>query len=635
MRALNEENLVSEHVNIYLKSSKIHYKGYKNHLHTLEPTGIRILRTTIIHGLICEVTVDLYIHNGKEIKFSRRVLPNAFSYIAAEEGDHIFLDITQTVPPEEDPVVSYEFIFRLYKDSYEIMPILDIRHNKKVSQHAIQDEGLFKDEIFKDTQKEKGMIMISENIRMYITKCKNIPRNLNPKEILNFYESVIKYFNEFAGFDENSKIKQFEPRKQSMFLTDIVNQANFIEVNSQRISVKPELIFFLFTDFLGIVNTVSNLFDPWWNLNNEWTFMCNKYFIEKTLSFNALWEDSREDFESFKVRDLYKNYFTLKDCKTDTINLPAYLKMYFLITLEELFGAGFAGKTEILFRKNLKKEYEDFLEGIEYIIFAISKNYSVNILPYAKMYGLFIYDQILINKIVDNSNEMFFYIPNNENFKIYKNNSIPVTLKTIYVDEGSLVGMCSPNSKININLNNQKFYETYTNSEGKFQFKFPISLRSSDFICVTSKEMYKIESSTITITPASRLEDNIIKFLGGGDYEIARIMFDTSKKILKVISTGIQANIAFSNEEYFSFVLLDSKGNIKAQSEVLGKDNANEFSMLLNDIEFEYLDEILLTYEEKGRVLISNINNQSLYNPKYNSNEFYLINKEELTVIED
>ena len=127
-------------------------------------------------------------------------------------------------------------------------------------------------------------------------------------------------------------------------------------------------------------------------------------------------------------------------------------------------------------------------------------------------------------------------------------------------------------------------------------------------------ESYKIidnelSPNTIDILP------NVITFKGNNDREITIIRFNKDKASLIVDSSGLEANLDFSTEVYLSLEITDAFNISKIKNEVMGNQDADDFKTALTDYEFVYGDILTLSYKENNKVIITNYEGTSNYNP--------------------
>ncbi|MPQ44484.1 putative mucin/carbohydrate-binding domain-containing protein [Clostridium tarantellae] len=133
------------------------------------------------------------------------------------------------------------------------------------------------------------------------------------------------------------------------------------------------------------------------------------------------------------------------------------------------------------------------------------------------------------------------------------------------------------------------------------------------------------------------LESNIFKFFGLCGNLIATLEFDTNYNTLLCKSTSELANI-YLNTMYFSVVLYDRDGKMKAKGFVMGTENANKFSRDLDGESFNYGDYLRISHLEKedglkiqGAVIDAPSNLASSFKNIDLSKVFFQINSEGIT----
>ncbi|MPQ43130.1 endo-alpha-N-acetylgalactosaminidase family protein [Clostridium tarantellae] len=148
---------------------------------------------------------------------------------------------------------------------------------------------------------------------------------------------------------------------------------------------------------------------------------------------------------------------------------------------------------------------------------------------------------------------------------------------------------------------------TSTNSAGIYTFinvpagNYLVKSNQSELVTVADND---IPTTSITSTKNS-LENNKFTFQGYNWLSINTIEFDIINKKLIVKSTGTQANEYVDNKLYFSLLLYDGNGNLKASASLTGDDNGNNFASILNGVSFEYGYYFKIYHMEPWRVLIS------------------------------
>ena len=611
------QNVSIESINIYKNTSiPRDKKGCYQFLHTLEPTGIQFTNSTKINitveGEDISGFADIYIHNTDNIKKLQAIRVAVKRTVNISVLGELFIDIDQVkYLPNNDIKFNFTINLEMDSNSYIINPIFDIRANK-ISQNVINDEVAFKQKVHSFENKEYGMIMISNNVRIYMPKSKYIPMYFSPIELLELYEKVIASYNNLAGFDIKSKNKLFQPRKQFVLISARNNHLEFASAGSTMMDTAPETSKFYFTDGWGLFHEFAHLFEGWWSIAEVWTNMYSKYISERTSDgfvwlWQSIWDIDRKNFEKNNIKILYEKY--LINQEFSSVKLGTKIGLYFLLTLEELLGADFTTKTEKYARENPP------LKGrIEYILYSIAKNYNVNIIPYAEIYNQYIENQNLTDEIIDLSKSSPIFIPKNSAFDSHRYISTPVTIKRIYVKNKFINGISNVNSIIKIKIKNN-IYNIRTDKNGKFKFTIPtnLNINLNDSIFITSKELGKSESIPKMFYLSNGLSDNTITFMGINNIIVAKINFDIQNKQFLITSTGKKPNIAIKNIAYFTLILTNSTGDIKFRATIKSDESADNFKAAVELQNFEYNDVLELISITVKNISITNYNNQKLY----------------------
>ena len=611
-----EENISLEKINIYKNTSiPRDKKGCYQFLHVLEPLGIEFVKTTTVTITVTGDNIvgfaTLYIHNVDDVKKIQVIRVGTARKVKISVLGELFLDINEVVyKPNNDVKFNFTVNLEMSSDSYIMNPILDIRTNK-ISDKVIEDERLFKNKVKSFENNEHGMLMISENIRVYMPKSKYIPDYFSPVKLLEFYEKIIASCNYLAGFNSKSSKKILQPRKQFVLISARTNHTSYASAGSTMMDTNPTTSKFYFNYGWGVLHEFGHLFEGNWSIAEIWTNMYSKYMAERTSEgFTWLWYDGvwqiidRERFEKGYIENLYKKY--LMDKKVSNTKLTSKIGLYFFISLEELLGADFTTKTETYAREN-----SHLNSKLEYILYSIAKNYKINVIPYAELYEQQIDNQNLIDDIIDDSNSSPIYVPKNKLFNPYRYVSTPVTIKRIYVKNKMINGISNINSTIKVEVKNN-IYTTETDNNGKFTFSIPIDLDLNDDINITSTEIGKSESMSKTFYLSNGLSDNTLTIMGLNKVVVAKINFNIRTKKFLITSTGKTPNSAVKNKEYFVMVLTNSNGEIKFRAAIKSDQSADNLKNSVEPLSFEYND-ILDLISPVTTISITNCKGKKLY----------------------
>ena len=611
------QNSIIESITIYKNTSRPRAKKECiYYLHVLEPTGIEVTKNTIVKISFKEKNIngaiDLYLHNTDNIKRLTRIDVAIGKSVTIPEAGELFFQINAVKSSTLE--IDEKFDFTIYLEfndssSYLINPIFDIRQNK-ISKHNILDHEIFKQQVLNDENKEHGMVMISDNSRVYMPKSKYIPQDFNPIQTLNLYEDIITSYNKLAGFNKDDLNFLFRPREQFV----LISAVNSPQTLSTMLTTLPQTSYLYFNDYWDIFFQFAELFEQNWSLLEIWTNMYAIYMGNNTVGIDWLWETTREDFENKNIEPLYDKYL-IKNMQGQ-INLDVKQEVYMLFSMLESLGADFITKLEKYSREN-----KAYLYGIEYILYYVAKIFGVNAIPYSEIYGQRMLDKSLVSNIVDMSNTSLLYVPFNSTFNKYKDISSPVTTKLVYIDDPVVVGLANPYARITIKIGDKKDI-ALADFTGQFRYRMLYPIAINDSITITSREPHKNESIPKTTNIVTRLANNSINFIGLNGYAIAKLMFDTVKKELIVVSTGKKFNISGTSDIYFTLILKDKTGRIKAQAIIKENEDAKSFEDALNEKSFEYLDNITLSYKNEGFIFVSKYEGKIIYNPKGQSERF-------------
>ena len=617
INGIQEQVTSVEAITIYKNTSRPrNKKGCIYYLHVLEPTGIEVIKRAKINISVKDKDIvggiDLYLHNTENIRRLTRIDVNIGKTVTIQRPGEIFfyVDAVKSSVLEQDEKFNFT-IYLEFEDSssYVINPIFDFRENK-ISKHAILNVEDFKQKVLDQKNKEYGMVMISENSRMYMPKSKYIPKDFDPIKALNLYEATINDYNNLAGFNTESEEFLLRPREQFV----LISAKNSTEVGSSMINSLPEASYIYFKDYWDIFFQFANLFEQNWSMLEIWSNMYTIYMGNRTVGIDWLWETTRENFENENIEALYKEY--LIENKQGLINLNAKQEIYMLIAILESIGADFITSLE-----KYSKQNKTYLTGIEYILYYTAKIFGLNVIPYSEIYGQSMLDKSLVSNIVDMSNSTLLYIPFNNEFIKYKEVSTPVTTKLVYIDDPVIFGLANPYATIKIKVG-QKEDRAVADFMGKFRYRIYDSIKINDVVTIISKEPSKKESIPKEVNIVTRLANNSINFIGINGYLIAKIMFDTVKKELIVMSTGQKYNLSGTSDVCFTVILKDKIGRTKLEAYIKENENAENFKAVLDGKSFEYMDNITLGYKNAGFIFISKYEGKIIYTPKGESEKF-------------
>ena len=179
---------------------------------------------------------------------------------------------------------------------------------------------------------------------------------------------------------------------------------------------------------------------------------------------------------------------------------------------------------------------------------------------------------------------------------------------------------------VNGNQNANHFMNTLNNVRFEDEDLINLSYRERNKVIVSNYEeqnqynpKYFSESYRITLEGLEpnnpSILNNVITFKGKNNIEVAIVRFNTDNRTLIVGSSGLQSNIDFLNNIYFSFQIKDAFNTEKIKSTVLGNEDADNFIVNLNDFNFNFGDILTLEYKENSRVNITNYEGKENYNP--------------------
>ena len=487
---LKDLNKGIEKVKIYRQSSNMRKrKRCFQFLHYLEPLGIEILKETDIDIIILAKDIKgsarLFIHDVENLKLLSYIQVGIKTTINTKKlkGELFFSIQTLEYELGDNKPFDVEIVFEIDKTSYINNPIYDIR-KEKISDNVINDEDLFVEKVLNGSNREHGMLMISDNVRVYMPLSKYIPKDLKPSTSLGLYEKIVKTYNELCGFDKNDEREIFKPREGFI----LISARRDAGIGSIMIDTLPENSALYFKDYWMIFFNFAHMFEAYWSVINVWTSMYSKYMANRTIGFTWLWGNDRSEYEKEYILCCYQNYFDKYINEEKPLDIKKGLYMF--IALEEVLGCDFLSKLDIYCRENnLPKN----IKGMEYILLVIAKIYGINVIPYAEIYGTYIKDLSIVYEIIDNSTSTLIYIPKNCYFEKYEKASMPVTVKGVYFSSQVIEGISNKGSSIKFIIKNNTYYRKADN-DGKFKFKIPMSLELNEKIIITSTEIGKIES---------------------------------------------------------------------------------------------------------------------------------------------
>lgn len=571
-------------------------KKFNINFHTSEPLGIEVLDATTVEVLITgdiKGSAQLALHDTNNLSNIKEIPVGQKVQVAMPRKGQLFLDVNniQSTLGGDTPY-AFDVEIILEEESYIQTPTFDVRDNK-LSENVILDPQTFVSEVKKAGNEDNGMLMISDNVRLYFPQSRYVPETFDPVHVLQLHEDTIEEDNRFAGLDANDPNPIHHPRKNFVLVSARNNQVGYMSAGGQMLDTHPKDTKEYFVPGWGMYHEYGHLYEQKWSFIEIWNNMFSKNMTEQTIGFTWLWQDDRAKFEAETIKPFYDRYVAGEVVEKEFGFRDG---LYFFTTLEEHYGKDFVATIERHWREN-----DDMPLRADYVAYAMAASYDVNVIPYLGLYGLKINDPDVYNYVIDNSKESLIIVPEHPAFRGYEKLSVPATVKGIY--EGTdvvLTGIANKNSKIAVQVDEEAYY-TKADKEGKFELTIPGEITINTSITMTTKDPGKDMTAPTTIEVKTTLSDSKFHLQGYGDGVKLILGFNPAKKVLDVTSSGDEIHYYFENQEYFAVEFYSADGTLRANAHAVGKGNANAIEEALNGEAFEYGDYIKIRHREPGR----------------------------------
>ncbi|MPQ42622.1 putative mucin/carbohydrate-binding domain-containing protein [Clostridium tarantellae] len=596
-----------EEVNIYRKTSLapdsfVERKKFNLTLHSLEPLGIEVMHNTTVEIMVLGDNLKgyaaLYVHNVDNVFMVLNNIPlNESTTVTVKDKGELFLEV-RNIKYTLGEDVPFSFKVRVSvsdKSKYVITPTLDVRESK-ISTKVFNDEDQFKAAI--SVNGDNGMLMISDNVRVYFPKSKFVRKDLVFRQVIDLHEQTINKFNKLAGLKENAIERIDKPRRNFVLVSARHDCSALLTASSTMLDTKPLNSSFYVTPFWAMFHEYGHLFDQPWVLDEIWNNLYAINISKKTIGLTWLWESNRKTFESENILKFYETYFVNEvEISREFFSAEG---LYFLFTLQDMFGIGFIESMTNYYTHNSTE-----LKGVPYIVYVVAKIYKVNIIPYVELYGYTDLSEDLKGFVIENCTSSAIYIPKSSSFNKFRNVSItPTVVMKDGFSSKYIYGIGNKESVIKINIDGVDYTEK-ANLEGKFYFTIPVTIDESSIIEVNSIDTGKTLSPVKVVKSNVLLSQVSLVFKGSRNIDMNVISFDTISKFIKVKSgEGTKPNY-IGDKVYFSFKLYDNEGNLICEGEVSSKSSVDNFVNIINGYKFNYGYYFKVSHLEQDRCILN------------------------------
>lgn len=600
----------TENLKIYRKTSLSpgeEGKKFNIPFHSNEPLGIEILEDTeveiLIEGEDVYGSANVNLHDVGNLRGIQRVNVGEKTTVKIPRKGQLYLDVAGVKLKSDNPSddFSFDVKLKLNGQDYEVSPIFDIRENK-ISDKVILDPEEFKAKAFSEDNKEDSAILISENTRVHIPVSKYLPAHFDPQISAEAHEAVVTNFNKWSGLDENNENPLNRPRENFVLASARNEQGGFMSAGGTMLDTHTKNIYAYLgrpklDSMWGMYHEYGHLYEQGWGFGEYWNNMFANALSRIDLD-NPEWAwvygNESSGYESNSLLPSYKKYLTTGE--TGSIH-----PMYFFLSFIDHMDSEFMAKLSTYWRENQLSYY-----GWDYVAYFIAKEYKLNVIPYIEATGELGYSVVnkdVIDEIMESSDRLFMYMPEDEKFDEVRNLSIQPTIKSIYSGKNRVLkGMSNPNADIVVNVEGNE-YRAKANETGKFEVTITEDIRIDSNITITSKEEGKKVSFNKKVTVEDK--NTSISFRGFKSEEFLSLDFDRENKKFKAISSGNIAN-KFCSGNYIKIEQYNKKGTLKNRFTVNANGNADEVAAKLNDTSYTEGDYIKLYHQEQqGRLIIN------------------------------
>ncbi|MGL4736787.1 MAG: M60 family metallopeptidase, partial [Cellulosilyticaceae bacterium] len=599
-----EVKTIVEQVNLYRQTSispsdPREKKEFNIQFHTSEPLGIHITQPTTIEVLIEGQEIkgkgQLMLHDGDNLKKLMSVPVGKKTRIKVPKSGQIFLDVGEIQYSLADNVpFAFQVAIELEEESYQWTPTYDQRA-QKITEETYTNQAEFLQAI-QDCQ-DAGMLMMSENVRLYMPNNYYLPKVFDPEAVLEKHEETIAYFNQYAGLDEQDPEPMHQPRKNFVLVSARREQAGFMSAGNQMLDTHPKDSKQYFEPRWGMYHEYGHLYEQPWSHVEIWNNFFAKEMAERTFGFTFIWEDDRLGYESKVLKPLYESYMANEQVEEA---FGYQIGLYFFVTLEELLGEDFAAQMARYWRENPHSP-----KKIDYVAYAVADQYGINLLPYLEVYGLACTDDQIRAEVIDKSKQTLFYVPKHPEFEVYAKQSAPPTVKVVYEGENTVIeGIANPGSQVVLQVDGQS-KQVQADTTGHFEWTLVEPLTLESHVTLTATEVGKAPSKAVPVQVTTRLAENKIHLQGYMSNTRTIIGFDPVQRQIEVKTLLTYPANYQASGEYFAIAHYGADGELIQSVSVKASDSAQVIESVLDGQSFEFGDFIRVKHQEPYRTLIT------------------------------
>lgn len=575
-------------------------KRFVQWIHGFEPLGVEVLQATDIEILVQGTNVsgnaDIRLHDVNNVDKIGTVTSNQSKIINVPRKGQLFID-TGAIKnlTNNDSAFSFTVSMKFQnQNSYKVTPTFDMRSNK-ISNKVINSVNEFK--VKAKESPNDGMLMISENVRLYMPLSQYVPSNFEPVTTLDMHEDIVKTYDAMVGLSTNNPDIINRPRRYFYLNTPRYQNVGYMSAGSDMIDAEPSDAFLFFEPNWGLFHEYGHLYDLSVGFSERSNNLFSVAMVQKYPQI-TWWGTDRVAYENAYAVPAYQDYVNgIPNDISDKIKRFRQ-GLYMLIVLTEQLN-DFVKTFWTYHRNTTDARYLTYKEA-EAHAYSIAINYGVNSIAYFELYGFQVKEKYVIDSVVDNSTSSSLFVPPNPNFNPFRNLSVTPITKGIYEGTNSVVtGVANPNATINAYINNNT-YSAIANAQSKFTITIPESINLSTVVTITSTEPGKQASVNRVVKVRNTLADNKIEFLGVNNWFAASVMFDIYSNKLVVEAATYIPHSSFAGQVYYKLSLYDGNNNLKVSSDINGNEISTAFATELNNQSFADGDYIVLFHKESS-----------------------------------